>query len=155
MFEDCDSTVPPDSSTASSLTNPANDPTEFAFSPRFSGAASPTAATSALGGGTPVAHPRDENHAYLEPIVAGEEMEEEMMVERGEEKGDRDGEGEYEARREAQLMMVESAASGAGGGGQGGEGKSGGTFLPTARQGGYSDAQLGRWAQRVFCCWRC
>eukprot|EP00752_Nemacystus_decipiens_P001338 g1328.t1 len=175
LFEDCDSPPPPTfapSSSSSPSSAPAaaaedgdrhrrgkKDPAEFAFAPRFSGALPSAAAAAAAGsaasngGGHPLDDDGGRFRAYLEPIPGAGGAEEEKGGEHGDDEDDEDdGDGDdsgddFEARREAELLVVEgAAAAGSGESGSGGrEGKGLSMMLPTARPGGYSDAQLGRY----------
>eukprot|EP00903_Cladosiphon_okamuranus_P007175 g6967.t1 len=142
LFEDCESA--PASSTPSPS---ARDPTELAFAPRFSGAltsssSSSSSAANSTGGGHPLDDEDGRFRAYLDPVPGAEGP-------GGEEEGavDADDGGDFEAQREAELLLVEGAAAGSGGGEGtgGGDGKGLSKMLPTARPGGYSDAQLGRY----------
>lgn len=92
-------------------------------------------------------HSQNENHAYIDQIIGGEENKE---GDDGGLQGTGDGddleEADFDATTDAHQLMVESAGSGVSteDGGGGGEGKAGATFLPTARPEGYSEAQLKR-----------
>lgn len=139
LFENCDSPPPP---TAEPLgRRPAKDPTEKSFAPRFSGA---VAGAAANGAASVVDDPDDASRfgAYLEPISGSTEEHAEEEEEEEDAGSDDDGD-DFEARREAERSVVEGAAASSAGGGEG-RAVSVSKMLPTARPGGYSDAQLGR-----------
>ncbi|CAM9525155.1 unnamed protein product [Scytosiphon promiscuus] len=146
LFEDCESPPLPSPPTAATTTptttassppgrvrRASRDPTEKAFSSRFSGALpgsnSAAAGTPSHGGGD-----GDRFSAYLGPIPGGIDGApgEGQESEGGDDTEEDDGEEEEDD---------EGVASG----GEGGQGKGLSKMLPIARPGGYSDAQLGRY----------